>query len=195
MQSYIQTTTEAKKEFMTFHKCIASNKLFSKFQTCIDVVLFKWIAKPTVFLVTLLPQVTLTSLVIIPLMLFKFIFVNIRLYIKTKGKYPLLSDYDFSMDEDDETDESYVEITNPTLLKCLRFIDGHIECEHIRFCIMFDAFGNFCDSINRYFDDDGRDICGSCFLYVASATAFPLFQLLIVPIPSSPFNFSMTLYP
>lgn len=157
MQSYTQTSTEAKTEFMTFHKGIASNKLFSKFQTCIDVVLLKWIAKSAVFLVVVLPQVTLASLSIIPLMLFKFIFVNVRLYIKTKGKYPLLSDYDFSMDEDDETDESYVEITNPFLLKCLRFIDGHIECEYIRFCIVFDAFENFCESINRHFNDDGRN--------------------------------------
>lgn len=158
MQSHKETYTEAKTQFVTFHTGIANNSLFSKFQSCIDVVTFKWLAKPVVFLVTLLPQVVMSTLVIIPLMLFKFIFVNVLLYIKTKGRYPLLSDYDFSMDEDDITDEAYAEITNPILLKCVRFIDGHIECEHIRFCIMFDAFGNFCDSINRHFGDDGRNI-------------------------------------
>jgi hypothetical protein len=157
MQSYTNTTNEAKKEFMTFHKGIANNKLFSKFQTCIDVVLLKWIAKPVVFLVTVLPQLMLASLVIIPLMLFKFLFVNVRLYIKTKGNYPLLSDYDFSMDEDDETDEAYAEITNPILLNCIRFIDGHIECEYIRFYSLFDAFENFCKTIDKHFDDDGRN--------------------------------------
>lgn len=157
MQSYKQTSTEAKKEFMSFHKCIANNSLFSKFQSCIDVVTLKWLAKPVVFLVTLLPQVVMSSLVIILLMMFKFFFVNVPLYIKTKGKRQLLDDYDFSMDEHDETDEAYAEITNPILLKCVRFIDGHIEYEFIRFCIMFDAFASFCNSINNHFSDDGRN--------------------------------------
>ena len=161
MQSYTQSPTEAKTEFMSSHKCIASNKFFNKFQTCIDVVTLKWIAKPVVFIVTLLPQVVLSSLVIIPLMLFKFIFVNVPLYIKTKGKYPLISDYDFSMDENDETDESYVEITNPKLLKYLRIIDGFIQYEYIyeygRFCTMFDAFDVFCETIDNHFGDDGRN--------------------------------------
>lgn len=157
MQLNTQTSSEAKTEFMTFHKGISNNKLFGWFQTCIDVVLLKWIAKSVVFLVTLLPYVTLTSLVIIPLMLFKFIFVNVRLYIKTKGKYPLISDFDFSMDEDDEMDEAHAEITNPILLKCLRFIDGHIECECIRFCTLVEAFDNFCETINKQFSDGGRN--------------------------------------
>jgi hypothetical protein len=153
----MQTSSEAKKEFLTFHNGIATNNLFSKFQTCIDVVVLKWLAKTVVFLVTLLPYVVLAALAFIPMILFKFIFVNLRLYIKTKGKYPLISDYDFSMDEDDETDEAYADITNPFLLGCLRFIDGHIECEYIRFCILFDAVENFCESINKHFSDGGRN--------------------------------------
>lgn len=157
MQSYMQTPSKAKKEFMTFHNGIATNKLFSNFQTCIDVVALKWLAKTAVFLVTLLPYAVLTALVFVPMILFKFIFVNVRMYIKTKGKYTLFSDYVFSMDEDDETDEAYAEITNPFLLGCLRFIDGHFECVYIRFCILFNAFENFCDSINKHFDDDGRN--------------------------------------
>ena len=158
MQSYTQTVTEAKTQFKTFHTGIANNKFFSKFQSCINVVMFKWLAKTAVFLVTLLPQSLISLLVIIPLMLFKFIFVNIWLFIKTKGKYPLFSNYDFSMDEYDVTDEAYAEITNPILLKCVRFIDGHIECEYIRVYIMLDVFANFCESINKHFDDDdGRN--------------------------------------
>lgn len=157
MQSYTQTSTEAKNEFMTSHNGIANNKLFSKLQTCIDVVTLKWIAKLSVFLFTVLPQLMISSLVIIPLMIFKFIFVNVRLYIKSKGKYPLLSDYNFSMGEVDDTDETYVEITNPFLLNCLKFIDGHIEWEYIRFSVLFDAFDNFCETINKQFSDGGRN--------------------------------------
>ena len=156
--AYKETSTEAAKDFKRTHvMLLEKNSFFYKFQTCINVVALKWMSKLAVVLVAVLPYLLLASLVIIPMMIFKFIFVNVRLYIKTKGNYPLLSDYDFSMDEDDDTDEAYAEITNPFLLGCLRFIDGHIEYEYIRVCSLFDAFDCFCETINNYFDDDGRN--------------------------------------
>ena len=97
---------EIKKEFNSVHNKLLENKVFLIFQTCLNFTL-KWLAKIGVLMFVIAPMLLAAAMVVVPLYLFKFIFVNIRLYIKTKGKYPLFSDYDFSMDEDDENDESY----------------------------------------------------------------------------------------
>jgi hypothetical protein len=147
---------EIKKEFNSVHNKLLENKVFLIFQTCLNFTL-KWLAKIGVLMFVIAPMMLVAAMVVVPLYLFKFIFVNIRLYIKTKGKYPLFSDYDFSMDEDDENDESYAEITNPYLLKCIRYIDGHIDYEYVRFYCLFDAFESFCETINKHLGDGGRN--------------------------------------
>lgn len=149
-------TFNIKKEFTSSHNKLLENKVFLIFQSCLDNTV-KWLAKLGVLMFVVAPMLLISIMVVMPLLLFKFIFVNVRLYIKTKGKYPLFSDYNFAMDEDDESDEAYAEITNPFLLKCLRFIDGHVDYAYVRFYNLYDAFESFCETINKHFGDGGRN--------------------------------------